>query len=272
MDNRTILREYKGVINLRRVKISTVLQQYIIRCFYSPPILFQSLFDKRRGIKKLYPLMLKQTRKQFTHKLNPFNLCPRSIFFWFLIPPYSGIGISILGLNQVVVSWRQQIEPNETVFIAFKILELKTPFPLTILVMFAALGLVITDSSYRIIESIRTNYEEQLRKIEDSTEGFSGSVINQISDKSLDPFMLTPRMSIYFPIKDNHTSIGFLTIDFRHVELSLKQSLEPNETVISLIRFLDLYTPFPLQVTALLLAVGLFITGKIYEYGKEDLE
>lgn len=242
-----------------RIKISTVFQRYLSRCFYRPPILFHSLFEKRRIIEQFYPLMLEQMRKRFTNKLNPFNLCPRSIFFWFLIPPYSAIGISILGLNQVVVSWRQQIEPNETVFVVFKIMEFKTPFPLTFLVMFAALGLVITDAAYRTIETIRTVYEEQLKKIEERTEGFSGSVVNlepelqktiseernQILAKSLDPFMLAPRMSIYFPIHDNHTSIGFLTIDFRHIELSIKQSLEPNETVISLIRFLDLYSPFP---------------------------
>jgi len=178
------------------------------------------------------------------------------------------------------------MEPNETVYLVYKILELKTPYPLTVLVMYAALGLVITDASYRIIESIRTVYEEQLKRIEERTEGFSGSVVNlkpelqkTISEetnrtlaKSLDPFMLTPRMSIYFPFLGNHTFIGFLTIDFRHVELSIKQFLEPNETVISLIRFLDLYTPFPLQVAVLLLSVGLFITGKIYEFGQEAHE
>lgn len=263
------------------IKISTAFQRYLSRCFYRPPILFHSLFEKHRIIEQFYPLMLEQMRKQFTNKLNPFNLlCPRTLFFWFLIPPYSAIGLAIYSLNEVVVTWRQQIEPNETVFVVFKIMEFKPPFPLTFLVMFAALGLVITDASYRISETIRTLYEEQLKKIEERTEGFSGSVVNsepelrktiaeetnQILAKSLDPFILAPRMSIYFPLYDNHTSIGFLTIDFRHVELSIKQSLEPNETVISLIRFLDLYTPFPLQVAVMLLSVGLFITGKVYEF------
>lgn len=84
----------------------------------------------------------------------------------------------------------------------------------------------------------------------------------------LDPFNLTPRMSIYYPVYDDHTSLGFLTIDFRHVEISVKQSLEPSETILSLIRFLDVYAPFPLQVAVMLLSIGLFITGEIYKFGQ----
>lgn len=262
---------------MRRVKISTVLQQYLSRYIYRPPILFHSLFEERRIFEKFYPLMLEQMRKQFANKLNPFNMCPRSIIFWFLIPPYSAIGITILGLRHVTVNWRQQIEPNETVFVSFKILELRTPFPLTLFVMFAAFGLVITGSSHRIIEATRAIYEDKLKKIEvvDLEQEIPKTVSeqkNQTFVKSLDPFMLTPRMSIYFPVHDYHTSIGFLTIDFQHVALSIRQSLEPNETIASLIRFLDLSTPFPVQVAVMLLSVGLFITGKIYEFVQETHE
>jgi len=140
--------------------------------------------------------------------------------------------------------------------------------------MFAAFSLVIADSSYRIIEATRVIYEDKLKKIEDvnSEQEIQETVSepkNQTLVKSLDPFMLTPRMSIYFPVYENHTSIGFHAIDFQHVEFSMKQSLEPNETITSRIRFLDLYTPFPLQVAVMLLSVGLFLTGKIYEFVQE---
>jgi len=180
-----------------------------------------------------------------------------------LIPPYNAIGITILALDQVVVYWRQQIEPNETVFVSFKILEFNTPFPLTLLVMFAALGLVITDASNNIIEATRSEYKGCLEKSLTVEQ-------NQTFVKSFDPFKLTPRMSIYFPVLDNHTTIGFLTIDFQHVELSIKQSLEPNETIVSLFRFLDLSAPFPLQVAVMILSVGLFMTGKIYQFGRKS--
>lgn len=260
-----------------RVKISTVLQQYLSRFINRPPLLFHSLFEERRIFKKFYPLMLEQTRKQFSNKLNPFNLCPRAINFWFLVPPYSAVGIVIRDLGRVTVDWRQQIDPNETVFVTFRILELRTPFPLTLFVMFAAFSLVIADSSYRIIEATRIIYEDKLKKIEDvnSEQEIQKTVSepkNQTLVKSLDPFMLTPRMSIYFPVYENHTSIGFHAIDFQHVEFSVKQSLEPNETVTSRIRFLDLYTPFPLQVAVMLLSVGLFLTGKICEFVQETHE
>lgn len=259
------------------VKISTVLQQYLSRFIHRPPILFHSLFEERRISERFYPLMLEQMRKQFANKVNPFNLCPRVIDFWFMVPPYSAVGVSIRGLGQVTVNWRQQIEPNETIFVTFRILELRTPFPLTLFVMFAAFGLVIADSSYKIFEATRRIYEDKLKEIEDvNLEQEIPKTVseqkNQIIVKSLDPFTLNPKMSIFFPVYDNHTAIGFHTIDFRHVEFSLKQSLEPNETITSRIRFLDLYTPFPMQVAVMLLSVGLFLTGIIYEFVQEANE
>lgn len=250
------------------MRISTVLQQYLNKFCSRPPILFHLLFEERNIFANSYSQILTQLRKQFSNKLNPFNLCPQSIIFWFLVPPYSAIGITILSLDQVVVFWRQQIEPNETIFVSFKILEFNPPFPLTLLVMFAAFGLVITDASYNIIEATRSEYEDKLKKI-DFTNLEHDIEENQTFVRSFDPLKLTPRMSIYFPVLDNHTTIGFLTIDFRHAELSIKQSLEPNETIVSLIRFLDLSAPFPLQVAVMMLSVGLFMTGKIYEFGKK---
>ena len=262
---------------MHRVKISTVLQQYLSRFINRPPILFHLLFEKRRIFEQFHPLMLEQMRTQFVNKLNPFNLCPRAINFWFLVPPYSAVGIIIRGLRRVTVEWRQQIEPNETIFVTFRILELRTPFPLTLFVMFAAFGLVIADSSYRIIEDTRAIYEDKLKEIEDVyLEKEIQKTVCEPKDqtlvKSLDPFMLAPRMSLYFPVYENHTAIGFHTIDFQHVEFSLKQSLEPNETITSRIRFLDLHTPFPLQVAVMLLSVGLFLTGLIYEFVQETHE
>ena len=245
------------------LRISTVLQQYLNKFCSRPPILFHLLFEERNIFANSYLLILAQLRKQFSNNLNPFNLCPQSLIFWFLIPPYNAIGITILALDQVVVYWRQQIEPNETVFVSFKILEFNTPFPLTLLVMFAALGLVITDASNNIIEATRSEYKGCLEKSLTVEQ-------NQTFVKSFDPFKLTPRMSIYFPVLDNHTTIGFLTIDFQHVELSIKQSLEPNETIVSLFRFLDLSAPFPLQVAVMILSVGLFMTGKIYQFGRKS--
>jgi len=221
--------------------------------------------------------MLEQMRKQFANKLNPFNMCPRDINFWFLVPPYSAIGIIIRGLRRVTVDWRQQIEPNDTVFVTFRIMGIRTPFPLTLFVMFASFGLVVADAAHRLIEATRVIYEDKLRKIEavnleQETQKTVSEPKNQTLIKSLDPFTLTPRMSIYFPVYEDHTAIGFHTIDFQHVEFSIKQSLEPNETITSRIRFLDMYTPLPLQVAVMLLSVGLFLTGLIYEFVLETHE
>jgi hypothetical protein len=140
----------------------------------------------------------------FKKRLDTFNLCPPSIIFWYPIPPYTAVGISVQSLNLIAVYWRQQIEPNETIFLGFKIIELRPPVPLTVL-------------------------------------------------------------TVFFSIYDNHTALGFLDIDFKIVQFSIKQSLEPNENIVSLIRFLDIVPPFPLQVATMFLALGLFFNGIINE-------
>ena len=208
---------------------------------------------KQYWISGLYPIISNKVQKCSNNRLDPFRLCPRSILFWYFIPPYRAIGISIRGLQEIAIYGRQQIEPNQTIYLMFKILDLKPPFPLTLLIMFSSLGLVISDGANKVIQAIRSEYENVLPKDESVTP-------------SLNPFNLTPRMSIFFPIIDDHTSIGFLTIDLRHLEFSIEQSLEPNDNVKSLIRFIDLYNPFPLQVGIMFLAVGLFLCGIIYKF------
>ena len=217
-----------------QIKINTTIHQ----CLKSNPYSYR--------IKPFYAKIV----KYFKNRLDPLHLCPNSIVFWFFIPPYTAIGVTVYSLNEISVYLRQQVEPNETVYLLFRILDLRPPKPLTLLTLFFSIGLVITDAFYRVIEVLDTNHE------------FSQGHVNW-----LNPFNLTTRMSVFFPVYDNHTSIGFLTIDFRHVEISVKQSLEPNDNILSLIRFLDLYSVFPLQVATMFLSIGLFLTGLICKKG-----
>jgi hypothetical protein len=255
------LKNFRG--DLLPNKFNTYLQNYLSRFLYRPPILFHSLFEERLFFERISLRIPDQIRQAFARKLNPFNLCPHTIVYWFLIPPYSAIGLSILGLHRVAVFWRQQIEPNETVYVMYRILEFKIPFPLMLFTMFSLFGLVITGTSYGIYEELYALFTSKQPIIDAEAENKQG-----ISNL-LDPFNLTPKMSIYFPVYDDHTSLGFLDITFRHAELSLKQSLEPNETIFSLIRFLDLYAPFPIMIGLIMLSIGLFLTGIIYENRQE---
>ena len=213
-----------------QIKINTTIHQ----CLKSNPYSYR--------IKPFYAKIV----KYFKNRLDPLHLCPDSITFWFFIPPYTAIGISVLGLNKISIYLRQQVEPNETIYLFFKMFDLRPPIPLTILTLFISIGFVITDAFYRVIEVFDENNELIREHI-----------------RWLNPFNLTSRMSVFFPVYDNHTSIGFLTIDFRHIEISLRQSLEPNDNIYSLIRFLDIYSVFPLQVASMFLAIGLFLTGII---------
>lgn len=227
------------------INISTVLQQYLNKYLYRHPALLKSILWENRTLHNYPPLILTQI-KRFVSQINPFKLCPFSIYFWFLIEPYNAIGVSIMSLKEVRLFWRQQMEPNETVYLMFNLLSLRLPFPLTMLVLFSASGLVILDGINKLFQSSESNPSNEPERT-----------------KELSPTNLLPKMSIYFPVINGFTSIGFLTIDFRHIEMSVKQVLEPNETIFSLIRFIDLYSPYPMQLAVMVLAMGLFLTGHI---------
>lgn len=243
-------------------------------------------YEEMWNFQRFRPLIQEQMRKWRLNKLNPLNLCPTSLVFWFIIPPFKAIGISILGLKEIAVYWRQQIEPNETTFLMFKIQQFELPMPLTLLIAFSLFGLTIADAVNTLLQTVREESVNELDKVEKTVNGLSSSVIDfnervkevikeeeqQTLLKQITPFRLTPRMSIFFPVYDNHTSIGFLTIDFAHTEFSVKQSLEPNECILSVFRFMDFHSPFPLQVGVIALSMGIFFVGNIYKYGQSMRE
>lgn len=253
-----------------------ILEQYLRK--FSP--YFREFICKDpKNFQRYYSILLNQGRKWFASKFNPFKLCPDTVIFWFFVRPYRAIGLAMRDLQNVQIFWRQQMEPNETIYLQFKVLEIKTPYSLNLLAAFASLALVIVDAAYRVFEVFeeQKDQKQRIQDLESSNlsyepidleEIITHEVINDHSrsqNSQLNPFNLTPRMSIYFPVYDHHTSIGFLTIDFRHVELSIKQSLEPNDNIVSLIRFLDLFSPFPLQIAVMVLSFGLFMNGAIYK-------
>lgn len=248
---------------------------------YVSPLLARcsSPAHQRLVYEKYYPLILQYVRKWYAQNLNPFKLCPRTIMIWLLIRPYNAIGISLFSLNEIAIYWRQQMEPNETVFLLLKIMDLHVPFPLMLLITFGTIGLVVTDGANRLVTAAQTQFAESLASLKEKLDSLGDApedprayMETTMADEErkqaqnwLDPFNLTPRMSVYFPIYNYHTTLGILLMDFRHLEISLKQSLEPNETLVSLIRVIDVYSPFPLPIMVMLLSIGLFMMGKIHD-------
>lgn len=266
-------------VEMGREEINTKLQKALSQ--YLTPLLarYHSPGQQRLIYEKYYPLIREHVRKWYARNLNPFRLTPRTIMIWLLIRPYNAIGISLVSLHEIAIYWRQQMEPNETIFLLFKIIDLRIPFPLMLGVMFATIGMMVTDGANRLVKASQMQFEEGLKKIKENLNGLSTtsdalrqSIENTLMSEErqkrlnwLDPFNLTPRMSVYFPIYNYHTTLGILLFDFRHLEISLKQSLEPNETLLSLIRFIDVYSPFPLPIMVMLLSLGLFLMGKIQD-------
>ena len=225
------------------------------------------MFGSQSPYQKLPPLIQKKIRKWFSNKLNPFNLCPISWTYWIVVYPYSAIGVSIADLHNIVITWRQQIEPNETSYLNFNIIQLRVPFPLTLLVQFSLFGVTMADAAFRVLEGILAQVENTQQETEKSIESEKIKELRSF----LDPFRLTPRLSIFFPVTQ-YTSIGFLTIDFRHIEYSIAQAIEPNGNIENIFRLFDFYAPFPVQVTAMILSLGLFLNGVIYKYKQEIRE
>jgi hypothetical protein len=210
-------------------------------------------YVKQYWLNQIYPIIDDTMRKSKLSRLDPFALLPETLIYWYLVPPLKAIGVSINDLEKVAFYWRQQMEPNETVYVMFKVLQLRTPVPLTLFILLFSLGLVIVGEAYKIAKTISTEYERRVP-------------IDESVTPSLSPFSLTPRMSIYTPIFNDHLSFGFLTIDLQHIQVSIKQSLEPNQNVRTLIRFIDLYSPYPIQVSVMLLIYGLYLTKLVFKY------
>lgn len=213
------------------------------------------------------------------------NLCPNSLTYWVLVPPYCAIGIMIIDLRNITITWRQQIEPNETSYLNFSLIEMRPPFPLTLLILFLAFGITLADAAYRVLEVVQAEHKSEFNKVKESLNGLPNLNIDlqetieqtvtaekhQTILGFLDPFRLTPRLSVFFPVSQ-YTSIGFLTIDFRHIEYSVAQFMEPNKNIECIFRFLDIYAPFPLQIATMSLSIGLFVLGAIYKYSIDTRE
>ena len=213
-------------------------------------------FLQRYWLPEFYPILSEAVRKSKIKQFDPFSLCPKTIMFWFLIPPYRAIGISIEGLQEISIYGRQQIEPNELIYVLFRILHFKTPIPLTLLTLFTSLGYAMIGAGNKLIQALRSKYETIVPSDESVTP-------------SLDLFSMYPRLSIYYPVINGSLSLGFLAIDEQHAMVSVKQSLEPNKNIFSIVRFLDFYGPYTIMNLIVMLSIALFFCGIIAKYNQK---
>ena len=213
-------------------------------------------------------------------KFNPFNLCPSSITFWFPITKFVFIGMTVSSFQRIIITIRQQIEPNRTIFINIRIVQLKIPFPLTLLTMFSSLGLWVNGAVNKLLENATTQLmneqEERLNNLEEKIQSLFTDIAPELSlltpdvqekaRETLNPFNLSPSMTVTFPIYKTHTSLNVSFMDFQRIAISNRQFLEPQDIIYTLIRFIELKVPFPLTILAVFLSIGLFINGSINEF------
>ena len=254
-----------------------------------------SVIDHVWVVEKYNKILAEQQRKFIARILNPFNLCPISLTFWFPITQYIYIGVRPQNLKQIGIVIRQQIEPSDTIHSSIQILQFKLPFPLTLLTTFSALGLFVNGAIDKLIENsttqIMNEHKDRLSNLEEKLDSLSSEipidpsqippdlqnkVIESIVQESrrrilevINPFNLCPKITVYFPIFKRHVAIGVNFMDLQQMSISIRQALEPTDVILSSIRFIELRVPFPLAILALFLSVGLFLNAGVDEFEQE---
>lgn len=257
-----------------------------------------SVIDQAGVAEKYYKILAEQRRKFIAKILNPFNLSPNSVNFWFAITQYTSIGVIPQNLERISIALRQQIEPNDTTHIRIHILQLNLPFPLTLLTIFLALGLFMNGAINQLIDNsttqIMNQQEERLSNLEEELDSLSSEVPkdptqippevqNKILEsiaqekkrqilQAINPFKLCPRVTLYFPVLEKHVAIGVNFMDLQQMSISIRQSLEPSDIITSSIRIIELKVPFTLAILSLFLSVGLFLNGSVNEFEGQTRE
>lgn len=237
--------------------------------YYNPQ--FQSYFNSVKNQywvnEKFKRFFAEQQRKFIVKNLNPFNICPSSVTFWFPMTEYVYIGVTVDSLQRIIISIRQQIEPNRTVFLSIRIIHLQIPFPLTLLTLFSSLGLWVNGALHKLLETeiiqLMNEQKEHLNNIEEMPD------VQKKAWEILSPFSLSPSMTVIFPIYKTHTTLNLTFMDLQRIAISNRQFLEPQHIIYTLIRFIELRVPFSLTILVLFLAIGLFINGSINEFGQQ---
>lgn len=244
------------------------------------PSYFNSPINQYWDNEKLKGILAEQQRKFIVKNLNPFNICPRSVTFWFPITKFVSVGMTVSSLQRIIIVIRQQIEPNRTIFLSIRILQLKIPFPLTLLTMFSSFGLWVNGAVNNLLENATTqlmneqdirlnNLEEQIQSLFPDIAPEPSLLPPDIPEnvwESLNPFNLSPSMTVNFPIYKTHTSFNLTFMNLQRIAISIRQILEPQDIIYTLIRFIELRVPFPLSILALFLSIGLIINGSVNEF------
>lgn len=244
------------------------------------PSYFNSPINQYWVNEKFKGILAEQQRKFIVKNLNPFNICPSSVTFWFPITKFVFVGVTVSSFKKILIVVRQPIEPNETISLIITILQLQLPYPLTLLTMFSSLGLWVNGAVNNLLENATTQLmneqEESLNNLEEKIESLFPDItpdpslllpeVQQKTWEALNPFNLNPRLTVTFPIFGTHTRINLGFMDFQRVAISIKQFLEPQDVIYTLIRSIELKVPFPLSILALFLSIGLFINGSVNEF------
>lgn len=219
----------------------------------------QSILEQQIIHQKILKENTDEKHKLFVNNINPFNVCPTSFTVFFpVFKDHTTIGVSLLSLRKLSIVIRQAIEPHDCVFSMIRIIELRTPFPLVLLAMFSAVGLFISGSVGKIIEDFK---EISQTLVEEN---------HKATLKAINPFNVCPTaITVFFPIYKNHTTIGVSFLDLENMSIVIRQALEPHDCLFSMIRIIELRVPYPLNLLALFLSIGIFFSGGVEKVAQE---
>jgi hypothetical protein len=126
--------------------------------------------DKTEGLEEtIWEMIDNNTKlKSNTQAQNPFDLTNRSMTVFFpLYQSHTELGILFHDLDYMGISILQALDPNDRIFSLFRIIHVRLPFALVLLVLFLLLGLFLSNAVNEVEQGTR---EEIIKDVKEGIQ------------------------------------------------------------------------------------------------------
>jgi len=117
---------------------------------------------------KTLETIAEEKHRSIIEALNPFKLAPISMTIFFpVFKDHTAIGVVFHDLDYLAIAILQALEPNDKMYSVFRFIHAQVPFSLTLLVMFLAIHLFLSDEINKIEQGAR---EEVINEVKGSIQ------------------------------------------------------------------------------------------------------
>lgn len=117
---------------------------------------------------KILETIAEEKHRSIIEALNPFKLAPISMSIFFpVFKDHTAIGVVFHDLDYLAIAVLQAIEPNDKMYSIFRFIHAQVPFSLTLLIMFLAIHLFLSDEINKVEQGAR---EEVINEVKGSIQ------------------------------------------------------------------------------------------------------